>query len=215
MPHCPKFFALTMSLVLAAAVSCQRGPAPVKQPYINASQAGKLAMEQYDKDGDGKVAGDELENAPSLKAALKNLDTDGDGAVSADEVTARVNAWKDMKTAMTSVSCRVTLNGQPLGGAKVTLEPEAFLGEAIKAASDTTDVLGSASPTIPKDQRPDPKLPGGVNFGLYKVRISKLVNGQETIPARFNSETKIGQEVSYDDPGTKGGNIVYALKTDK
>src|SRR5690349_10959169 len=85
MPRSRMFFVIIVSLVLSIAASCNRGPGRVKQPGINASQAGKLAMEQYDTNKDGKVAGDELEKAPSLKAALKNLDTDGDGAVSAEE----------------------------------------------------------------------------------------------------------------------------------
>lgn len=201
------------SVLLAATTSCQRGPAVVKQPSISPSSAGKLAIEQYDANHDGKVAGDELEKAPSLKAALPRLDTDGDGAVSADEVAARVNAWKEMRTGMTTVPCHVTLDGQPLAGAKVTLEPEAFLGDEIKIAFGTTDQFGTVSPSIPKDQRPDPKLPGGAHFGLYKVRISKIVNGKETVPARYNTETILGQEVSYDDPGMKSNNILYALKT--
>jgi hypothetical protein len=172
-------------------------------------------MEQYDANHDGKVAGDELEKAPSLKAALSRLDTDGDGGVSADEVAARVNAWKAMQTGMTSFSCRVTLDGQPVVGAKVTLEPEAFLGEEIKAAYGTTDFGGMTAPTIPRDQRPDPRAASGVHFGLYKIRISKLENGKEMIPARYNTQTTIGQEVSYDDPGTRGGSVIYALKSEK
>ena len=43
-------------------------------------------MELYDKNGDGIVSGEELENAPALKAALKNLDTNGDGRLTVDEV---------------------------------------------------------------------------------------------------------------------------------
>jgi hypothetical protein len=208
----PRFILL---FSLATFVSCSSGPAPVKQPSIDASQAGKLAMEMYDKNGDGKVDGNELENAPALKAALPRLDTNGDGAVSADEVAERVKVWKGMLTGMTSVACHVALNGQPLAGAKVTLEPEAFLGDEIKAAYGTTNQFGDTSLAIPKEQRPDPKLPGGAHFGLYKVRISKLENGKETIPARYNSETILGQEVSYDDPGMKSNNVQYVLKTEK
>src|SRR6476646_2596949 len=130
------------SLFLATTISCQRGPGRATQPSINPSSAGKLAMEEYDTNHDGKVSGDELEKAPGLKAALPRLDTDGDGAVSADEVAARVNAWKEMKDGMTSVACHVTLDGQPLADAKVTLEPESFLGDEIKTAFATTSKFG-------------------------------------------------------------------------
>ena len=202
-------------LLLATIVSCQHGPAPAKQPGINASQAGKLAMEQYDKNGDGKVAGDELDKAPGLKAALKTLDTNGDGAVSADEVEARVNAWIDMKVGMILLRCRVTLDGDPLTGAKVVFEPESFLGDEIKAASGETNIYGDVGAVIPPEERTDPTLPGGAHIGLYKVRISKIVNGNETIPARYNTETILGQEVSFDDPAIKNRNMAFALKSGK
>ncbi len=214
--RCLKSRALLLAAVLlVATTSCQHGPAAVKQPHIDASRAGSMAMEEYDTNHDGKVAGDELDKAPALKAALPRLDTNGDGAVGAEEVTARVNAWKAMQTGMTIAACHVTMNGQPLAGAKVTLDPEAFLGDEIKAAYGTTDPFGGTSLSIPKDQRPDPKLPGGAHFGLYKVRISKVVNGKETIPARYNTDTTLGQEISYDDPGVAGNNILYALKSEK
>jgi hypothetical protein len=216
MPRCSIVASLAFaSLLVAAIASCQRGPAAIKQPSINASSAGKLAMEQYDKDGDGKVAGDELEKAPGLKAALSNLDTDGDKAVSAAEMSARVNAWKAMATGTTFVQCRVTLDGQPLGGATVNFEPESFLGDEIKLAVGTTTPHGDAMMSIRPEDRPDPKQPGGVHLGLYKVRISKIENGRETVPARYNTETTLGQEVSYDDPGVKSRNISFALKSGK
>jgi hypothetical protein len=205
---------LILSGLLAVALaSCRFGNPAVRQPTIDASRAGTLAMEMYDKNGDGKVSGDELRNAPGLKAALPRLDTDGDGGVSADEVAARVNAWKAMQSGMTGVRMRFTLDGQPLADAKVTLEPEAFLGDEVKTAFGTTSQFGDVSPSIPKEERPDPSLPGGAHFGLYKVRVSKIINGKETIPARYNSETTLGQEISYDDPGMKSNNITIALKS--
>lgn len=214
MSRCSISSTLTAALLLLVAIpSCNRGPAPFKQPSINASSAGKLAMEQYDKDGDGKVAGAELEQAPSLKAAIKNLDTDNDGGVSAAEVTERVNAWIAMKTALASVPCKVTLDGEPLGGATITFEPEAFLGDEIKHSVGTTNAYGVTSPSVPAEERPDPKSPSGTYFGLYKVRISKMAGGKETIPARYNTQTILGQEVSYDDPGVKNRNVTFALKS--
>ena len=67
---------------------CSRTPSPIRPPAIDASAAGKLAIEQYDQDGDGLIQGQELSEAPALKAAIENLDTNHDGGVSADEITA-------------------------------------------------------------------------------------------------------------------------------
>jgi hypothetical protein len=194
---------------------CNSRPASVRPPTINASQAGKQAIEMYDKNGDGIVAGDELDRVPAFKEALSRLDTNADKGVSADEIAARVNAWKATQLGMTSIRCHVTLDGEPLTGATVTFEPEPFLGDEIKAAVGVTNPFGDAAPTIPKEQRPDPKLPGGIHLGLYKVRISKMVNGKETIPARYNAETTLGQEVSNDDPAVQRMNMTFDLKSGK
>jgi hypothetical protein len=169
----------------------------------------------YDKNGDGVIAGDELDRAPALKEALSRLDTNADKGVSADEIAARVNAWKATQLGMTSIRCHVTLDGEPLTGATVTFEPEPFLGNEIKAAIGVTNPFGDAAPTIPKEQRPDPRLPGGIHLGLYKVRISKMVNAKEMIPSRYNAETTLGQEVSNDDPAVQRMNMVFALKSGK
>ncbi len=202
-----------LALVTLAMASCNWGPRRVNQPGINASSAGSNAMEMYDTNGDGVVSGAELDKAPALKAALPRLDTNGDKGVSAEEVAARVNAWKEMRTGMASVRCHVTLDGQPLVGAKVVFEPESFLGDEIKTAFGTTNKLGDVAPTIPPDQRPDPSLPGGVHFGLYKVRISKEATGKESLPERYNTQTTLGQEVSYDDPGMVNNNMAFVLRS--
>ena len=118
--------AIVLSLVYT--VGCGQGPARIQAPGINASSAGRQAMQEYDANGDGVVSGDELDSAPSLKAALSTLDTNSDGGVSADEVTARVKAWQAEGTGLTTTRCIVTRNGKPLPGAKVVFEPEAFLG---------------------------------------------------------------------------------------
>jgi hypothetical protein len=195
-------------IVLALAASCSYGPSPVRQPSIDASDAGELAMELYDTNADGKVTGEELDKSPALKAALTRLDTDKDRGVSADEVTARVNAWKAMKTGMASLRCQVRLDGQALPGAKVTFEPEEFLGDEIKMAVGVSNPFGDVAPSIPPEDRPDPTLPGGAHFGLYTVRISKDANGRETLPARYNTETTLGEEVSYDNPAMSGTNVI-------
>jgi len=201
------------ALVLLGLSSCRYGPAAVQQPGIDASAAGSDAMELYDTNGDGKVAGDELAKAPALKAALARLDTNKDGSVDASEVTARINVWQEMRTARTSVRCHVKLDGQPLQNATVVFEPETFLGDEIKTATGVSNQFGDVYPSIAAEELSDPTLPGGVHFGLYKVRISKVSNGKETIPSRYNTETELGQEVSDDDPAMKNNNMAFALKS--
>jgi hypothetical protein len=209
-PHIPLMLSLSL---LAVCASCRFGPSRVQPPGINASRAGSEAIELYDTNGDGVVSGDELEKAVSLKSALPRLDTNGDKAVSADEVTARVEAWQAMRTALASVRCHVTLDGQPLVGATVVFEPEPFLGDEVKTATGMTNQFGDVAPTIPPEQRPAPNLPGGAHLGLYKVRISRMANGKETLPARYNTETTLGQEVSDDEPGIMANNLGYTLKS--
>jgi hypothetical protein len=204
---------LFITCTLALTAACSFGPPSVGQPSISASEAASQAMAMYDADGNGTIAGDELKKSPALVAALPRLDTNGDGGVSEDEIEARVNAWKEMQTGMTTVRCHVTLDGQPLVGANVVFEPEAFLGDEIKTARGMTNVYGDVAPTIAPEDRPDPTLPGGAHFGLYKVRFSKIVNGKETIPAQYNSETIVGQEVSYDDPAMKNHKMMFDLKS--
>jgi hypothetical protein len=205
-------FGVLVAGVAAVFAGCNFGPSAVRPPAIDPSRAGSEAIVSYDSNHDGVILGGELEHAPAIKAALARLDTNGDGGVSADEVAARVKAWKDMQSGMTSVRMHLTLDGQPLVGAKVTLQPEAFLGNEIKVATGTTTQFGDVSPTIAPEDRPAPNLPGGAHFGLYKVIVSSVVNGKEIIPTRYNSETTLGQEVSYDDPGMKSNNITFALK---
>jgi hypothetical protein len=144
-------------------------------------------MAEYDTDKDGKVAGAELEKAPSLKAALANLDKNADKAVSADEVTGRIKAWQASKVGDTTAMVTVTYRGQPLAGAKVVFEPEKFLGANVKPATGTTDQRGTAGM----------KAEGlmGVAPGLYKVKITK--EGM-ALPAMYNEQTVLGAEVAND-----------------
>jgi hypothetical protein len=199
--------------IALSAGSCNYGPAAVKPPAIDPSAAGRMAMEQYDTNGDGAVSGQELDRAPGLKSALARLDTNGDQAVSAEEVTARIEAWQASPIGLTSFGFTLVLNGSPVEGATVVFEPEAFLGDEIKAAVATTDMFGTGGPSVPKADRPDPTTPPGVAIGLYQVKISKKVGGKETIPPQYNEQTTLGQEVAPDVPEIANRRVVYALKS--
>ncbi|WP_428305897.1 hypothetical protein [Lacipirellula sp.] len=194
----PTTSALGVSL-LAALAGCSSGPSRVQAPSISASGAASEAMTAYDKDGDGFIAGAELDAAPSFKAAMSTLDLNKDSKVSEDEIRQRIEAWQVKPVGLTSIMCSVTLDGRPIDGATVTFEPEAFLGSSLKAAMGETSG-GQLSPSIPKAERPDPTWPPGLQVGFYKVRVSKQSGGKESVPAKFNTETVLGAQVAMDDP---------------
>jgi len=198
---CP---AALVGLVMLLATGCSRRPSRVYPPSIDPGSAGREAMQQYDTDNDGKVSGEELEKAPSLKAGLDRLDSDGDGAVSASEVAARVRAWQDSKVGRMSVVVTVLANGQPLEGATVTLDPEPFLGSNIQPATGTTDAGGLVMPTIETSGDEPP----GVAPGFYLVRITK--EGMD-IPPAYNTETVLGLELAQDAAELEEG-IVFDLR---
>lgn len=184
--------ALTLVAVFLCGSGCTRKPSRVHPPSIDADAAGSAAMEAYDTNKDSKVAGDELLKAPSLKAAIDTLDLDKDKSVSAEEITKRIVAWQDSKRGLTTMIITVTYRNQPLEGAKIVFEPEAFLGENVKPATGTTDQRGMANMTT---EGPE-KL--GVALGLYKVKITK--DGMD-IPAKYNEQTTLGIEVGPDGGG--------------
>lgn len=176
-------------------------PKRIHPPRIDGLAAGKAAVKEYDSDHDDAISGSELDEAPSLKAAIGNLDSNRDGKITANEVARRVDAWRQSKIGIMSVVCRVTLDGQPLDGARINFEPEQFLGDEVKQASGLTGSRdgehGLAVISLPERERPSPALPGAY-CGLYRVRISRIVDGKEMIPARYNANTILGVEISVD-----------------
>ena len=184
-------------------------PRRIMPPAIDAKEAGKKALAEYDLDGDGAIGAQELDKAPSLKAAIKNLDRNDDGKVTAEEVTARIKAWQKTKVGLISFACTVTLDGQPLGGATVTFAPEKFLGTQIKPATGVTDRNGIANVTIQVERGE----PGGMACGLYRVQISRNTGGKEVIPARYNTQTTLGHEVALDAEGMQEGILRFDLRS--
>ena len=181
-------------LATLGVAGCGDGPVALRQIEIDAVASGNRAIEAYDTDDDGVIAGAELDRAASLKSAMLRLDLDGDGRVTAEEITALIENATSDTAVITSVKCNVTLDGEPVDGATVTFEPEEFLGGNIPPASGVTS-NGSAEVTIAAGQRQDPTAKG-VHVGLYRVKISKVSDGQETIPAKYNTETILGIEVA-------------------
>jgi hypothetical protein len=201
------------SLAAVACASCNYGPSRIEPPSIDASGSADEAMELYDANDDGQLSSEELEKAPGLKAAIETVDTNKDGNISEDEIAERIAAWQASRIGVVSILCLVTMDGQPLEGATVIFEPESFLGEDVLAGDGTTDYTGAVYPRIPKEKRPVADMPGGMQLGFFRIKVSKVVNGKETIPAIYNSETTLGQQIAPDDPAFKSQRLRINLKS--
>jgi hypothetical protein len=165
-------------------------------------------MAEYDTNQDGKLDSTEISKCPPLKYAMQNskgeIDTNGDGMLTAEEIAGRIESWLESGTIVISCEPLITLNGKPLAGALVTFEPEQFLGPGYAPSEGVTNHRGSAYV-----KGPDPKYPG-IHLGFYRVKISKVVGGRETIPSRYNTHTELGYEASAYRKGV--GNIEFHLR---
>ncbi|MCS7306017.1 MAG: hypothetical protein NZ602_13040 [Thermoguttaceae bacterium] len=195
----------TITLLGAFMVGCRRGPEPPPRPQIDPTQAAAEAIRLYDKNGTGLLEPDEWKQSPPLAAAKDRIDQNKDGNLSSQEIADRITSWLQSPAIMTTCAIVVTLDGKPLEGATITLEPETFLGSSYKTGSGTTDLMGMASITGQGEKF------SGLYLGLYRVKVSKQLGGRETIPARYNTQTELGCELATDIGGI--GYIQFDLKS--
>jgi len=185
---------LCVLLISIAALRAENPPRRLGVPKIDAKAAGAEAMKLFDANKDGKLSGDELNKCPGVKAAIDQIDPSGKGEITAETIAARIKAWQDTKLARMTISCRVLHNGQPLAGAVVKFVPEKFLGKNVKTGTGKTDAHGIAMLSVPLNGREPP----GMAPGFYRVEITKE---GEQIPAEYNTDTILGQEVARDAKG--------------
>lgn len=184
---------LIAMVVTLGFAGCSSHPQAPQFPELDPEVVATKAIQQFDADGNKLLDSTELSNCPSLAASMKRLDQDNDGQVSEQELKSRLSDWLNSGTALVGAIVQVTINGKPLVGAEVTVEPEEFLGEAWQPASGATDDTGMATFT-----GHDPRLPG-LHLGFYRVRISKRDDkGEELLPAKYNSESELGVEIAGD-----------------
>ena len=184
-------------ILLLFAAGCGRGPTALSYVKVDADAAARRAISDIDKDGDGRLKGDELLAAPGLAEAMVRADANNDGALTADEIAARITSWTT-GPAIAPVSCAVRYQGKLLEGAIVRFVPETFLGETFKTGEGKSNDMGIATVSLPREQRQLEDAPAGMPMGFYRVQISKLENGRETIPDRFNGATTLGAEIAQD-----------------
>lgn len=203
-----RLLSVTMMTLPLVITGCSGRPKRIEPPAIDSVAVGTAVLSQYDRDGDQSLSESELHAIPSLQAAVGRVDRDGNGNITADEVTRRIQNWQELRVGLMRLICHVRLDGEPLEGASVTLTPEPFLGDEVLSAVGLTDVHGMAPLSIAEEFRVEPNITG-VQHGWYQVRVSKLENGRETLPPKYNSETTLGCEVASDNR-----NIVPGLQFD-
>ncbi len=197
-------------LGLVAIAGCSDGPPPPPRFRIDPQQAAREALKLYDTNGDDTLDAKELKASPPLRELLENLKVRPGGhpdSLTAVDVAGRLDEWLKAPATLMPGTATVYLDGKPLEGATVTFEPEPFLGPSYHSHQGQTDAYGTFVL--------DPELkdfPGHIYVGLYRVRISKKVNGKETLPTRYNTATELGRELATNVRGSRE-NLIFQLKS--
>jgi len=188
---------LILAFMIATLVGCPGGPTALDVPLIQPEEAARGALATYDTNGDGQLSIDELEACPGIRDAISRYDKDGGGQIAEEELSKRFAMWSDGGVAVTVLTCNVTLNGKPLAGAQVDLIPETFLAKVVQPATGITSQSGMAilaidTANLPEDMK---NIRGVVHQGVFRVEIT---HSEIDIPAKYNSRTTLGKEVSAD-----------------
>jgi hypothetical protein len=196
---------LSWQVVVALAVSfvgCSRGPGAIRPPKVNAASAAAAAVEQYDRNADGKLQKDEWTLSPDLAAVATQYDKNADGQLTADEIAAGIAVWQQMGVGARSVPFDVRFDDKPLAGATVRLIPAPFLGGETKEAFGQTNAAGSGQLNMKPEDRPRnaPNMPL-MQPGLYHVVIT---HPTVKIPSKYNTATTLGIEITSSNPGMEG-----------
>jgi hypothetical protein len=171
-----------VSVILPIIAGCDDRPRRLSPTKVDAMAAALEAMAMYDTNKDGRIADEELDRCPSLKAIAI------DNAVTRHMIAARILGWQSAGFGRAAVGIAVFHNGKGLADASVRLVPEKFLSD-ITPATGRTDANGATIITVPTS---GPEEPKGASAGFYRVEITK--NGED-IPAKYNTETTLGMAV--------------------
>jgi hypothetical protein len=175
-----------ISLALVGCGGSKTIPTATYSPDSSATEA----MAMYDANKDGKLDAAELKKCPGLADNLAEIDTDGDKSINQAEIAARIKSYVDSGTRLRDVTPRVVRSNRPIAGVTVTLEPEKFMGGAIKPATGVSTETGD----VPLQTEGQPFT--GAQIGFFRVVVSqKGAGGKEMAPAKFNNPTTLSVEI--------------------
>ena len=179
--------------LVAGIVGCSGRPARVPPPSVDAAIAGQQAIDTYDQDGNGALSREELQACPSLLGSFGSLDTDSSDDLISSEIEARIQGWLQSKAGLVSCRLRIMLDGRPLSGAEVVLEPVSFLAAGVLPASGVTTRQGYVQLSVPKEHLPAPTIQA-MNWGFYDVKVM----GQAGENGGANSDLGEGQSLGVE-----------------
>ncbi len=180
-------------LALEAVFLSGCGPKPLTVPKFDPDAIAHSAMEEYDKNKDGKLDPEELENCPALKNALLQIAGPEKSYLTEEDLAKRLEKFQKSRVGLAGIVCRVIRGGKGVKDVTVTFIPEKFMGGTIKPASGISDEEGDVVMRTEGESLP------GLNLGYYRIEVSqKDEQGNELLPPRFNKESKFGQEVCND-----------------
>jgi hypothetical protein len=127
--------------------------------------------------------------------------------LTAGDIKQCIEEWVNAPVTLVPAMPVVYLDGKTLEGASVIFDPEPFLGPSYHRHQATANAAGMA------DLDPElPAYPHCLYVGLYRVRISKIVDGKESIPAKYNTQTTLGRELSSNCRDSRE-NLMFRLKS--
>lgn len=207
-----RFVGIHLILLLSClSTGCNGSRGRISTPRINPEHAAKLAIQELDGDGDGLLSKNELKACPALVHAMGVYDSDRDGDLTTDEIATGIARWASSRTGAILLPFRIHLDGKQLADAKVKLVPVSFLENAVKPAEGIADSRGAGMLGLAPEDRPSnaPNVPL-VPPGLYRVEIT---HANREIPAKYNSQSKLGLETSVAARNPVG--VVWDLRSKK
>lgn len=189
-------------LIFAPIVGCSGRPGAVGLPNVDPSTAAGAAIDELDRSGDGQLSKDEWSASAPLASVATQYDGNQDGNLSSDEIAAGIARWIQTGVGARQVPFTVVLDGRGLSGATVRLVPAPFLGLGLKGAFGETSASGSGMLNMAPEDRPKnaPNIPL-MQPGLYEVQIT---HPARPIPAKYNTQTTLGIEISSGNPPPQG-----------
>lgn len=202
--------AVAVATVLAAVSlpGCTGRPARVPLADIDYDASARAAIATYDANGDDSLGRVELIGCPALVAAFDHIDSDGDAQLGGGEIADYLRRLQEGGVAMVSWTLRIMVDGKPVEGAHVSLEPADFLHPGMLPAEGVTDKQGLVTLAVAEEHRPAPHA-RVLHCGLYNAHVSPPRGKTKDVSAADTGQQAFGVEVRPEGQGDYTGAVIH------